>query len=157
MPALEPDSKSPHPRPPGHVLVPAAAIGSLSIVLAVGLHLLGIVNRLNAVVSHYLSEDKGLPKSLPAPAVWLAVIFFAFGISFAILSVPGTWRRVVLWVTAVVLVTGWAPVLVLAAREPAISAVWIAVVWAGICALVYAGRHRMACDVPSNFPPDETR
>ena len=157
MPVIEPKSAKPRPRPPGHVLVPAAAIGSLSIVLAVGLHALGILDHLNAVISKWLSEGKDFPKSLPAPVVWLVALFFAFGISLAILNVSGTWRRVVLWVTATVLVMGWAPVLALAAREPEIAAVFVAVLWSGICALVYAGRHQMACDEMIEALSDETR
>ncbi|MEO5714647.1 MAG: hypothetical protein ABIT37_14265 [Luteolibacter sp.] len=148
---------SARPLPPGQVLLPSAAIGSLSIVLAVGLQSLGILSHLNAAVARILSGDHDLPKSLPAWLVWLAAVILAFGISFAILSVPGTWRRVVLWVTAMVLAGGWAPVLVLAAREPEIGAVIVAATWSGVCALVYASRHRMACDDFSNFPTDETR
>lgn len=144
-------------RPPGHVLVPAAAIGSLSIVLAAGLHALGTLNVINAMIGRSLSNGKELPKSLPMPVIWLVAILFAYGISFAILSVPGTWRRVVLWITAVVLIGTWAPVLALSAREPEISAVMIAVVWSGVCALVYAGSHRMPCDDLIEKPSDETR
>lgn len=145
-------SKSAPPLPPGHVLLPAAAIGSLSIVLAAGLHSLGILQRLNATAARALSGGQDLPKSLPAWSVWLAAACFAFGISFAILSVPGTWRRIVLWVTTLVLVGGWAPVLTLAAHEPEITAVVVSAGWSGICALVYASRHRMACDDFSKFP-----
>ncbi len=153
----KPPTVSNHPRPPGHVLLPAAAIGSLSIVLAIGLQSLGILSRLNAAVARSLSDNQALPKSLPAWSVWLVAMFFAFGISFAILSVPSTWRRVVLWVTTLILIGGWAPVLALAAREPAIGAVIVAAGWSGVCALVYASRHRMACDDFSNFSSNETR
>ena len=149
-------TNSAQPRPPGHVRLPAAAIGSLSIVLAIGLQSLGILSRLNGGIARNLSDGHDLPKSLPAWSVWLVAMFFAFGIPFAILSVPGTWRRVVLWVTALVLIGGWAPVLALAAREPEIGAVIVAAAWSGVCALVYANRHRMACDDFSNFPTDET-
>ncbi|MEO8617640.1 MAG: hypothetical protein ABI600_21105 [Luteolibacter sp.] len=151
------DSKPPHPRPPGHVLVPAATIGALSLMLAVGLHALGILNRLNEVITKCLSEGKDLPKSLPQWVIWLAAIWCAFGVSFGILSVAGTWRRLVLWTTTIVLVIGWGPVLTLAARNPDIAAVLIATGWSGVCALVYAGRHQMACDNVSNPLFDETR
>jgi len=153
----ESPTESAHPLPPGHVLPPAVAIGSLSIVLAAGLQSLGILNRINAAVARSLSGDHDLPKSVPAWSVWLIAILFAFGISFAILSVPGIWRRLVLWLTAMVLVGGWAPVLALAARDPEIGAVLVAAGWSGVCALGYASRHRMACDDFSNFPTDETR
>jgi len=63
--------------------------------------------------------------------------------------VAGTWRRLVLWITALVLVAAWAPVLSLAARAPDIGAPFTAVLWSGVCALVYAGNHRMACDEAS--------
>lgn len=137
-----------HPLPVGHVLVPAAAIGSLSILLAVGLSVLGILDRVNLVISHLVSRGKveGFPKSLPEWLHWLATVIFAFGLSFAILSIAGTWRRVVLWITAVVLVAAWAPVLSLAAHAPDIGAPFIATLWSGICALVYSNNHRMPCD-----------
>lgn len=94
----------------------------------------------------FAGKAAGFPKALPEWSVWLAAGLFAFGLSFAILSVPGTWRRCVLWITAVVLVAGWAPVLCLAAHAPDIAAPFIATVWSGVCALVYAGKHRMVCD-----------
>ena len=145
--------------------VPAAAIGSLSILLAVGLSALGILDRVNAMVAKAMFAGKaaGFPKALPEWAEWLAAVVFAFGLAFSILSVPGTWRRCVLWITAVVLVAGWAPVLSLAARAPDIAAPFIATVWSGVCALVYAGNHRMACDktkrsaVVSTDTADEAR
>lgn len=141
-------NKRSHPHPVGHVLVPAAAIGALSILLAVGLSALGILDRVDLVVSHLVSRGKaeGFPKSLPEWSVWLATVIFAFGLSFAMLNVAGTWRRAVLWITSVVLVASWAPVLSLAAHAPDIGAPFIATLWSGICALVYASKHRMPCD-----------
>lgn len=128
--------------------MPAAAIGSLSILLTAGLSVLGILGRVNGFIANGLltGEAAGFSKALPEWSVWLAAVLFAFSLSFAILSVPGTWRRCVLWITAVVLVAAWAPVLSLAARAPDIAAPFIATVWSGVCALVYAGNHRMACD-----------
>lgn len=142
-------SQTSHPRPVGHVLAPASAIGSLSILLAVGLGALGILDGVDRMISHLISRTAGFPKTLPEWSVWLVTVLFAFALSFAILSVAGTWRRLVLWITALVLVAAWAPVLALAARAPDIGAPLIAVLWSGICALVYAGNHRMPCDEAS--------
>ncbi len=156
-------SRNSHPRPVGHVRVAAAAIGLLSILLAAGLSVLGILERVNGWIAKGLLAGKanGFPKSLPEWSVWLATGLLAFGLAFAILSVPGTWRRGVLWVTAVVLVAGWAPVLSLAAHAPDVAAPFIATVWSGVCALVYAGNHRMPCDKTSRPTPtvitDEAR
>jgi multisubunit Na+/H+ antiporter MnhG subunit len=141
-------SKNKNALPTGHVLVPAAAIGSLSILLGAGLALFGALGRFNLTVARMVTQGKTVvfPKVLPTAAVWLVAVVLAFALSFAILSVPGTWRRVVLWITALVLVAGWAPVLVLAARAPDIGAPFIAVLWSGVCALVYAQGHRMQAD-----------
>ena len=142
--------KPSHPRPEGHVLVPAAVIGSLSILLAVGLSALRILDRADLAIGSLMSQGKParFPKALPEWAVWLAVVLLAFGLTFAILNVAGTWRRVVLWITTMALVAAWAPVLSLAARAPDVAAPLIAVIWSGVCALVYAGNHRMPCDEP---------
>ena len=108
-----------------------------------------------------MSQGKpaSFPKALPEWAVWLAVVLFALGLAFAILSVAGTWRRVVLWITTAALVAAWAPVLALAAHAPDISAPFIAVIWSGVCALVYAGNHQMVCDEVVNLSEkaDEAR
>ena len=143
--------------------VAAAAIGLLSIGLAAGLSVLGILGRVNGVVAQGLLAGKatGFPKELPEWSVWAAAGLLACGLSFAILSVAGTWRRCVLWLTTVVLVAGWAPVLSLAAHAPDIAAPFIATVWSGVCALVYAGNHRMPCDAMDRPTPpviaDEAR
>jgi lipoprotein signal peptidase len=147
--------KNPLPHPVGHVLLAAAVIGSLSLLLAVGLSLLGHLARLDRVISTLMAQGKNaeFPKTLPEWALWLATVIFAFGLAFSILSVPGTWRRVVLWVTTLVLVAAWAPVLSLAAHSPQVTAPFIAAWWSGVCALVYAANHRMACDESAEKSP----
>lgn len=143
-------SKLPHVLPEGHVLVPTAAIGSLSILLAEGLSVLGLIDPVNQMVSRLVGQGGKVvfPKSLPDGVPWLAAVIFAFGLAFVILNSPGTWRRVVLWVTTLVLIAGWAPVLGLAAHAPEIAGPFIAALWSGVCALVYAGNHRMPTDDP---------
>ncbi len=133
----------------GHVNGAALTIGSLSILLVARLTLPGIVERLNGAVARMTVDASGaeFPKSLPVWGVWLFTILVSYAVPFAILGVPGIWRRVVLWLTALVLVAAWAPVLVLAAHAPDIAAPWIATLWSGICALVYAANHRMPVDM----------
>jgi hypothetical protein len=137
-----------HHRPEGHVLLPAAAIGALSILLAAGLELLGLVDRMNAGIAGLVSRNgaEKFPKHLPFWCIWLAAVVFAFGLALAILGTPGFGRRGVLWISALFVITGWAPVLSLAAHAPEIAAPWIATMWSGVCALVYACSHRMAGD-----------
>ena len=148
------------------MLITDIAIGALSILLAAGLGLLGVLERVNHVIGGMVSKGgvSHFPKTLPGWAPWLATVFFGFGLSFAILSVGGTWRRLVLWITALVLVAAWGPVLALAAYAPDIAAPLIAVLWSGVCALIYARNHRMSCDMNHDFSeiispdsPDEAR
>lgn len=141
-------SKIPHVRPLGHVAGPVAAIGSLSILLVAGLSALGLLYPVDRMIAGWVGQGGKVvfPKSLPDGLLWLAAVIFAFGLAFAILNVPATWRRVVLWLTTLALIAGWAPVLGLAAHAPQISGPFIAALWSGVCALVYAGNHRMPCD-----------
>jgi hypothetical protein len=143
-------------RPDGHVTVPAAAIGGLSIALAAGLAALGALDRVNAAIAGLVSRGgaEKFPKQVADGWVWLAAVIFAFGLAFAMLGTAGQWRRVVLWLTAIVLVAAWAPVLSLAAHAPEIAAPWIATVWSGVCSLVYAANHQMAVDQKSPSSDD---
>ena len=116
--------------------------------LAAGLGLLGILDRANTGIARFVShhDAETFPKHLPEWSVWLAAALLAFSLTTAILGTPGAWRRLVLWITAIVLVSTWAPVLNLAAHAPEIAAPWIATLWSGVCAIVYTANHRMACD-----------
>ena len=130
------------------MLVPASAIGALSLILAAGLGLLGVLDHLGPAIADLVSRQgrESFAKRLPDWSIWLAAILFAFGLAIAILSTPGTWRRLVLWLSALVLIAAWAPVLSLASHAPDVAAPWIATAWSGLCALVYATNHHMACD-----------
>jgi hypothetical protein len=145
-------------RPAGHVLAPAGAIAGLSIALAAGLRLLGILDRANAAIATLVSRGgaETFPKRLPEGSLWAATAILSFGLAAAILATPGKWRRVILWASAAILVAAWAPVLSLAAHAPDIAAPWIATFWSGVCAIVYAANHRMACDSPPRLS-HETR
>jgi len=143
--------KNVHAQPAGHVWVPAATIAGLSLILAGGLELLGLLAGLNAGIARLVARHQleNLPQRLPEWGIWLAAGGFAFGLAVAILGTPGHGRRAVLWLTAVFLVAAWAPVLSLAAHVPDIGAPWVATLWSGVCAMVYAANHRMACDPPT--------
>ena len=132
----------------GHVLGPAVAIGGLSLVLAAGLAALGFLDRMNAGIAQLVSRNgaEKFPKHLPVWGVWLATVVFSCGLAIAILNTPGQGRRGILWITSVLLIAAWAPVLSLAAHAPDIAGPWIATLWSGACAMAYAANHRMAGD-----------
>ena len=100
------------------------------------------------------TPPRNFPKHLPDWSIWLAAVFLAFGLAFALLETPGLGRRLILWFTAVFLTAAWAPVLSLAAHSPDIAAPWIATVWSGVCAIVYTANHRMPCDAPTSRSHD---
>jgi hypothetical protein len=147
------------PQQAGQVFIPAASIAALGVLLVAGLSVLGIQDRCDQWLAQLVAQGRvaAFPKSLPVWAIWLATVGFAFGTSVAILEVAGTWRRLILWFTTLILVAAWAPVLGLAAHVPAVSAPFIAVLWSGICALLYASQHRMAVDEKPAPYEDETR
>lgn len=144
--------KSQKKLPVGHSLMPAFTIATLSVVLALGLGILKILGRLEGWFSGWLfsGDAFSIHKALPGWMVWSVAVLLSFGLSLSMLTVAGTWRRVVLWVSAVILVAAWGPVLALAAHAPQVAAPWVAVTWAGLCSLVYTRNHRM----PSDEIPD---
>lgn len=135
-------------RPPGHVLLPTAAIGGLSLALAAGLETLGFLKRGNAMIAEAVSRNglETFPNHLPNGCIWLAAIGFPFGVAAAMLGTPGHARRTVIAISTMVLIGAWAPVLSLAAYAPNIAAPWIATFWSCVCSMVYATNHRMPAD-----------
>lgn len=140
--------KTAHNYPVGHVLLPVAAIGGLSLSLAVGLELLGLLARVNASIAGIVSRGgaEKFPNQLPDWVIWLAAALFSFGLAAAILGTPGACRRMILWLSTVILLAAWAPVLSLASHAPEIGGPWIATLWSGVCAIIYSSRHRMPVD-----------
>ena len=149
-------SRKPHRLPAGHVLVPALLIGSMALVLAVGLGALHILEQVNFIAGSWL-EEVGLgnfSKPLPVWLIWLTTSLVAYGLSGAILCVPCIWRRLVLWISTLAILLFWVPVLGLATYLPDIAAPLVAAVWSGICALIYAYNHRMPVDELPISQPD---
>ncbi|KAB2641263.1 MAG: hypothetical protein DVB26_05235, partial [Verrucomicrobia bacterium] len=134
---------SPFHHTPGHVLATTAFIGSLALVLAAGLAALGLTDMADAAVADWVRRaiqaeaSAGFPRALPASTLWLATALLSYALAFAMLAVPGTWRRLVLWLTTLGLVAAWAPVLGLAAHAPQLAVPLLATLWAGGCTLVY--------------------
>jgi len=139
---------SSQPRPPGHVIIPVLATGSLGMIVAYGLDEMRMLDVLNRRFDLWMQASgvDGLVNRLPGWVVWSATALIAYGLALVILEVPGLWRRLVLWITTLVMVLAWAPVLALCAHEPSIAGPLVASIWSGVCALVYAQRRRMAVD-----------
>jgi hypothetical protein len=72
-----------------------------------------VLARVNAGIARIVSRGgaEKFPRQLPDGGVWLAAVLLAFGLAATILGTAGTFRRVILWLSAVILVAAWAPVL----------------------------------------------
>jgi len=139
---------SPASLPRGTVALPAASIGVLSLTLATGFQALGLLGRIERGLLT-VSAKLGLPGELvplPREWSWSLAAALALVLPWLILQSPEHWRRLVLWATVLVLLLGWVPVMALAARWCPLAPSLVVVVWGGLCATIYAARHRMPCE-----------
>ena len=142
------NSALPAKLPKGTVAVPAAAIGAMSMILAVGFHSVGLNARVDAGLIAWLGSI-GLgttPVILPPAIGWAIAILLGFLLPFSILETPGHLRRILLWLSCLIIVLGGLPVLGLSAKWWTQTPVLIVVFWGGLCAVIYAGRHWMPCE-----------
>jgi hypothetical protein len=135
--------------PDGHWLASALTIGSFSMILCVGLTLLGLTHRIDAWLLEQVAQTVPgpFPNALGHALLWSATVAIAFGLPLLLLATPAAWRRLMIAVSVIVSLGAWIPVLALSAYPPSISLPLIAAAWSATCAIIYATRHRMPCDV----------
>lgn len=131
--------------------MPVIATGSLGMVVAFGLDSMRMLDGIDRHILQWVRNAgvDGFDNRLPGWVLWSTTAVIAYGLALIILEVPGLWRRLLLWVSTLVMVLAWAPVLGLAAHQPSIAGPLVASIWSGICALIYAHQHRMAVDESS--------
>lgn len=138
---------------PGHVVAPSLSIGTMSLVLVVGLDLLGVWNPLDAGATAWTERLGDGMRDVPAGMVLFMTMLGAYGLPLLMLASPQWWRRVILWMSALCLTAAWLPVLALASWKLPPCMPVMAVLWSGLCAMVYAQRHRLPCEVPTRPAP----
>lgn len=121
-------------------------IGTMSLGLALGMGLLGFWDRLNALANGWTSQLGAGMREVPANAVLLIAMVMAYAPAFLLLSTPTNWRRIVIWLSFLLVGLAWLPVLALAAWQLPPAMPMAAGIWSGLCALIYASRHRLPCD-----------
>jgi hypothetical protein len=134
--------------PRGTVALPAASIGVLSLALAVGFQAPGWLGRIESGLQAVPGKLglAGELAPLPHGLSWSVAAGLALVLPWLILQTPAHWRRIVLWLTVLALLLGWVPVMGLAARWCPLAPSLVVVLWSGLCALIYAARHRMPCE-----------
>lgn len=132
---------------PGTVGTTSLLIGSMSLGLAVGLGVLGFWDHVNELLTSWMSQLGNEARKVPTQWVLAIAAIMAYVPPFAMLLSPGLWRRLVLWISAMILTISWIPVLALAAWQLPPCLPLVAGFWSGLCALIYASRYVLPCEV----------
>ena len=133
----------------GSLGVTKILIGTMSLGLAVGMSLLGFLDASNALMTSWISLLGGEARELPAPLMLFFAAIMAFFPVSVMLSCPGVWRRLIVWISSLLLLLAWMPVLALAAWKFSPMIPLVAGVWSGMCAMIYAHRHTLPCEMIS--------
>lgn len=134
----------------GRVDGPALLCGAVGLIVAVVMFWVGLLGKGDLRILNLLHQPVfrgGEPDILSTAALVVLTVLFCFGLAFALLDSPGTWRRVVLGFTVLVLVVAMVPTL----------AVWnvyfppmmtlVGVFWTWFGSMIYVSHHQMPCDV----------
>lgn len=137
-------------KPVGHFPVPLIAFGFVSLLLGVGTEVMGaftgLTNRLREV---WETGDVALRVEMGLPGMVGVLISAAacFGLLAAILGTPGTGRRLILGLSALILVIALSPAFAVWGVFWKPFGVILSVVWAWFSGMVYTGLHLMPCDM----------
>lgn len=117
--------------------------------LALAMQLLGLFEQGDVRLQQSLSGI--LPDSFQTvvsePVLFMVAAIFSFGIAFAVLDSPAVWRRIVLGLTALVLVLAMVPVCALWQIYFSPFFVVVAFFWAWFCSMMYTSHHVMPCEI----------
>ncbi|MBT8045029.1 MAG: hypothetical protein KJO79_08765 [Verrucomicrobiae bacterium] len=153
---------SAHPQgyPEGRVDGPALLYGGVGLALSVAMQVIGLFKKGDARLLDVLIDpvfNNSAPDQLSMMVLVPVTAFFCFGIAFAVLDSAGMWRRVILGVTAFVVVIAMVPTLAVwdIYFSPFLPAVGI--FWTWFCTLMYVNHHVMPCEfLDSNLPTTPT-
>lgn len=135
--------------PQGRVVGPGLLYGGVGLALAAAMQITGLFNQGDTSLKDDLlgpMMNGTVLVVLTTPVLLMVAAVFSFGIALAMLDSPGTWRRIVLGVTAMVVVLAMVPAF----------AVWqiyfspflplIALFWSWFCTMMYVNHHIMPCE-----------
>ena len=139
---------------PADVGFATIAIALMGIGLSAGLNYLGMVGQLdNWIMEVVVKPGFSVPEqSLNPYLIWAVTIVLVPSLTAVMLNVSGGWRRLLIWVLALIVTFFWVPVLLLAAYEPEIGVALVGLLWSGCCAMVYSTNHEMPADLIDQNP-----
>lgn len=131
----DPDST---PQPPVVLAGAVALCAGLTLVILVGLHQAGGIGALDQRLAAALEARLGesLDQELPELLCWSVAALIAVALPLVLLLCSRGWQRWVLWLSVVVVLAVWAPVLGLAAYRPEMALVLMAAVISGLLSLI---------------------
>jgi len=134
--------------PSGRVASSCLLYGAVGMALALAMRLLGMFDQGDIVLKQLLS---GMTSDLflvvvSDPLLFAVAALFSFGIAFAVLDSPAPWRRMVLGLTALVVLLAMVPVCALWQIYFSPFFVVVAYFWAWFCTMMYTSQHIMPCD-----------
>jgi hypothetical protein len=143
---------------PAHVGFATIAITLMAIGLSAGLKFLGLIDRLDAWIAALVIKP-GLSSpvhTLDPYLLWIVTAILTASLTAVMLNISASWRRILVWILALIITSFWVPVLLLASHKPDIGVALIGLLWAGCCALIYTMNHEMPADLTDNSNPKQT-
>jgi hypothetical protein len=137
---------------PAHVGFATIAISLMAIGLSAGLKFLGLIERLDAWIAALVIKP-GLSApvhSLDPYLLWISTAILTVSLTTVMLTISASWRRILVWVLALIITSFWVPVLLLASHKPEIGVALVGLLWSGCCVMVYAMNHQMPADLTDN-------
>jgi hypothetical protein len=142
---------------PSHIVAPSLLFGTMAVGLAVGLDSLGFWSQLDDSMTAWTEKLGDGMREVPSPYAMLLTMATAYLLPLLMLSSPHWWRRLVLWVSMLLITLAWVPVLALAHWKLLPCMPVVALCWSGLCAFIYALNQPLPCEQnaqkPSPAPP----
>ncbi|MBK1790471.1 hypothetical protein [Persicirhabdus sediminis] len=136
--------------PPGKIAGPGFLFGLVGMLLASGLHLLGLFGRLNSQLDEVFATGPlgqiDLQR-LPVSVEMMVASVLAMGLSYAVLDSARAWRRVLLGITLIILIGTMVPVFALWGILYSPFLTLTAVLWSWFCSKMYTMYHIMPCEI----------
>jgi hypothetical protein len=147
--------KSHSPSSHGHPFTAAAVVGSFALAVAVLLRVAGAFNGVDASFREwYVERGFGIGEGSVQP--WwdfLLVMTVVYALVWLLFETPGTTRRLLVLLTAMVLLFTASPVFALWGTFWSPVGLMLGIGWSGFCTILWARQHPMPCELPDVVVP----
>ena len=134
----------------GHVCSPGLLYGSIGLLLALLLQKFGFFQVVDSSLQSVLASKFTPGDTMDTLSIVVLVVIsavYSIGIAWGILDSKGAWRRIVILMTAMVLVVAMVPTLAVWNIYFSPFLILTSVFVTSLCVMIYASFHRMPCDL----------